>query len=326
MFSEKNDSGYEYIIPSTVKCYKVISKISSGSFSVVFKVLNMKTNEYYAMKVVSREQMIKYSSIFQLEQELRILETTNHPNIIKLHEIVYEKTYIYIIMELSDTDLLTALMIRGSLLQCEIRHIFQQICHAIKYLHSKGISHHDLKPENILLDKDDVCKIADFGSAFTKKPPHDVFGATLNYVAPEAILNDTFDYKKADIWTLGIILYILTTSSFPFQLEGSDVEIAHRIINADYQIPFYVDKESKQIIAACLQKKPEDRPTIDELIDIMNKGSQVKFISAQKSLKPKKIISSIVSTSVLTSRMTKNIEIKNKPKIRVSNSVNLSFL
>ncbi|OHT16140.1 CAMK family protein kinase [Tritrichomonas foetus] len=319
MLTEVSEAGFNVTTPINVGNYHIESRISSGSFSVVFLVHHVSTHEKFAMKVVNRARMIEASTIYQLEQELRIMETSSHPNIVKLQEIIYSPENVYIIMELCKCDLLSEIADNGILDKYEINRLFSQILNGLSYLHNKGIAHHDLKPENILLDKDRNIKLTDFGSAFTKTPPKTAFGGTLYYMAPEVFKESDYDYKKADIWTLGIILYVLTTSSFPWPTLESDIETLKRILNVDFHIPFYIDQEFALIIERCLQLDPEKRPTLNQLMTKTERG--IPLINTKGK---KRLIASNISTSILVTQANYIIRPKIR-KIRNSSSLKVGF-
>ncbi|OHS97162.1 CAMK family protein kinase [Tritrichomonas foetus] len=261
-------TNFEISIPQYIGKYKVEDVIGAGSFSVVFLVKDTKRNNYYAMKAINRKQVESYQALTQLEQEIRILETVKHPNIIELIEVIYHPEYIFLITERCRIDLYSEITSENGLLQSTKVKIYRQICEAVEYLHKRNIVHHDLKPENILLTFDNNAKLADFGSVISKENQIMIPAGTLRYLPPDALDTPYFDYKKGDIWALGIIRFILETASYPWHDEDSR-NFDELVKTGQFQIPSFMTSEARNIIEQCLQSNPGLRPTISELLQIL---------------------------------------------------------
>nr|BAD95977.1 Ser/Thr protein kinase [Lotus japonicus] len=166
----------------------------------------------------------------QIKREISIMKIVRHPNIVRLHEVLSSQTKIYIILEfVMGGELYDRIVQRGKLSEDESRRYFQQLIDAVAHCHKKGVYHRDLKPENLLLDAFGNLKVSDFGlSALTKQGVdllHTTCG-TPSYVAPEVLSNQGYDGAAADVWSCGVILYVLKAGYLPF--EEADLSTLYR--------------------------------------------------------------------------------------------------
>ena len=301
MLQVKNESNFTINVPCKVKKYRIINLINSGSYSVVFKVKNEK-DEDFAMKVISRKQIEQCQIVMMIEQELRILDSYSKfcPNLMHMERVITDNENIYIILEYCKSDLYLEMCnninpspispnyyqadgLCNNARKNQIMKVFMDILNGVKYLHNHGIAHRDLKLENIFIKEDGVAKIGDFGCSATTQDLRQFKVGTVAYMPPEAFMNRyIYDFKKADIWSLGVLLFILATGKYPFTLNGSndpkECEDPKKIMNAEIIWPFFlVDKKIRKIITMCLKRDPNERPTAQELID---------FIESDQSDKP----------------------------------------
>jgi calcium-dependent protein kinase len=205
--------------------YKLIKKIGSGTFGKVYKVLHKDTNQFRAMKVVKIDTINYQDDEKFFLKEIEMLSQLDHPNIIKIYEYYSDDLHYYVITELaSGGELYEQIYNIKNYCETDAVEIMKQLLSVVCYIHSKGIVHRDLKPENILLEtnkkKDLNIKIIDFGTSnyFDKNTKLTLKVGTPYYIAPE-VLNTNYD-NKCDIWSCGVILYVLLSGSPPF--DGSD--------------------------------------------------------------------------------------------------------
>ena len=217
--------------------YDLKNKIGKGKFGLVRLGVHKDTQKKVAVKIIKKQKMAT-KDIEMMHREIEILKLCQHPNIVRLLDLFENIDYVYIVMELlRGGDLFSYLEIRNFKIPearaCEIVH---SLATALYYLHSYGIAHRDLKPENILLvdeSSDSDVKIMDFGLSRIIGPDEtstEPFG-TLSYVAPEVLLQKCYD-KRVDIWSLGIISYLLLCGFLPFDDEN-DKEIVRQTIRDD---------------------------------------------------------------------------------------------
>ncbi|XP_021663000.1 CBL-interacting serine/threonine-protein kinase 24 isoform X2 [Hevea brasiliensis] len=222
--------------------YEVGRTIGEGTFAKVKFAQNMETGESVAMKVMAKSTILKHKMVDQIKREISIMKIVRHPNIVMLHEVH-----------------------QGRLSENEARRYFQQLIDAVAHCHSKGVYHRDLKPENLLLDSVGNLKVSDFGlSALPQKGVgllHTTCG-TPNYVAPEVLSHQGYDGAAADVWSCGVILYVLMAGYLPF--DEADLPTLYKKINAaEYTCPFWFSPGAKALIDKILDPNPKTRIRIE---------------------------------------------------------------
>ena len=256
--------------------YEVKQKIGKGKFGLVKCGINKETKMPVAIKIMAKKNMDK-SDLELAKVEIDILKIGQHPNIIKLYDIYENENYIYIIMEYcSGGDLLSYFEYHEyELPESKVCEIIHKLSMAIYYLHSYGIVHRDLKPENILMtdisDTADI-RLLDFGLSKivgNEEKCTEPYG-TLSFVAPEVLESKPYD-KSVDLWSIGIITFLLLCGYLPFDDKHSEREIARQTIQdpVPYEKKIW-DKyspEAKAFVDGLLQKKPEKRYTIKEVLE-----------------------------------------------------------
>ncbi|KNC82215.1 CAMK/CAMKL/MARK protein kinase, variant [Sphaeroforma arctica JP610] len=197
------------------------------------------------------------------------MKMLEHPNIIKLYEVIDTPNVLYLVMEFcSGGELFDYLVAHGKMKEKEARQKFRQIVSAVQYCHSKHVIHRDLKAENLLLDKDMNIKIADFGFGNTYTPGGvlDTFCGSPPYAAPELFQGIVYEGPEVDIWSLGVILYTVVSGSLPF--DGSSIkELREKVIQGKYRIPFYMSTECESYLKLFLNKEPSKRASINEIMN-----------------------------------------------------------
>ena len=201
--------------------YKVMDNklLGEGAFGKVKKCVNIKTKIVHAVKVMEKSKMDKNEKI-RLSYEIDILKNLDHPNIVKLYEVFEDDRNIYLVTELCTGGELFDIISDRTFTEREAADIIKQVLQAIAYCHKQKVAHRDMKPENILIDSTEsnkmVVKIIDFGTSQVfdaKEKMTQAFG-TCYYVAPE-VLQEVYT-EKCDIWSIGVILYILLSGEPPF--------------------------------------------------------------------------------------------------------------
>ena len=215
--------------------YLIIKKLGEGSFGFVREVQHISTGIHRAAKTISIRGLIK-EQIKKLLEEVNILKNLDHPGIIKIFQVYLESTAIHIITELCEGgELIEKIISNKSLSENTVAKYLFDIVSAMKYCHDVGIIHRDLKPENILFEdrsENSRLKIVDFGTSvkFKKNEKLTKITGTPYYIAPEVICGEY--NEKCDIWSIGIIMYIMLTGIPPFQGKTNQ-KIFERIISTE---------------------------------------------------------------------------------------------
>ncbi|XP_064943678.1 CBL-interacting protein kinase 24-like isoform X3 [Musa acuminata AAA Group] len=246
--------------------YDVVRTIGQGTFAKVKSAVNTETGEIVAMKVLAKNTILEHRMVHQIKREISIMKIVRHPNIVRLHEVLASTTKIYIILELiTGGELYDKIVHQRKLCENESRCFFQQLIDAVDYCHSKGVYHRDLKPENLLLDYEGNLKVSDFGlSALPQKGVgllHTTCG-TPNYVAPEVLNQQGYDGSAADVWSCGVILYVLMAGYLPFN-ETNLQTLYEKINAAEFTCPAWFSSGAKSLIYRILDPNPKTRINIE---------------------------------------------------------------
>ncbi|KAM7472933.1 hypothetical protein LguiA_011116 [Lonicera macranthoides] len=250
--------------------YELGRLLGHGTFAKVYHARNLHTGKNVAMKIVAKEKVIKVGMIDQIQREISVMNMVRHPNIVELNEVMASKSKIYFAMELVRGGELFSKISKGRLSENVARSYFQQLISAVDFCHSRGVFHRDLKPENLLLDDVGNLKVTDFGlSAFTEHLRQDgllhTSCGTPAYVAPEVIGKKGYDGAKADIWSCGVILYVLLAGFLPFQ-DDNVVAMYRKIYKGDFKCPPWFSPESRKLITKLLDPNPSTRITTAKIM------------------------------------------------------------
>ncbi|XP_027192524.1 CBL-interacting serine/threonine-protein kinase 24 isoform X2 [Cicer arietinum] len=245
--------------------YEVGRTIGEGTFAKVKFAKDSETGKSVAIKVMAKTTILKHKMVDQIKREISIMKIVRHPNIVRLHEVLASQNKIYIILEfVMGGELYDKI---GKLSENESRRYFQQLIDAVAHCHKKSVYHRDLKPENLLLDAYGNLKVSDFGLSALTKQGDDLLYTTCgtpNYVAPEVLSNQGYDGAAADVWSCGVILYVLMAGYLPF--EEVDLPTLFRRINAaEFVCPFWFSAGAKTLIHKILDSNPKTRMKIEEI-------------------------------------------------------------
>ncbi|PWA37846.1 calcium/calmodulin-dependent/calcium-dependent protein kinase [Artemisia annua] len=227
--------------------YEIGKLLGCGAFAKVYHARDIATGQSLAVKVFNKQKITSNTSLMSnIEREIDIMRRLRHPNIVKLYEVLATKTKIYFVMELVKGGELFAKVAKTRLSESQSRKYFQQLISAIEYCHSRGVYHRDLKPENLLIDENGNLKVSDFGlSAVTAQIKDDGLLHTLcgtpAYVAPEILTKRGYNGSKADLWSCGVILFVLTAGYLPFN-DPNLMMLYKKIYRGDYQFAVKVEK------------------------------------------------------------------------------------
>lgn len=271
--------------------YELGKTVGEGSFAKVKFARNLETADNVAIKILDRDQVLRHKMVEHLKREISTMKLIKHPNVIKLFEVMASKSKIYIILEfVAGGELFDQIAKHGRLKEDEARTYFQQLINAVDYCHSRGVYHRDLKPENLLLDSYGVLKVSDFGlSAFAQQVREDgllhTACGTPNYVAPEVLNDKGYDGTASDIWSCGVILFVLMAGYLPFD-EPNLIALYRKISRADFACPPYFSPGAKELIKCILDPNPLTRITIPEILENewFKKGYKPAYYEEEKNV------------------------------------------
>lgn len=267
--------------PSTVLTYYHLGRcIGKGNFSEVHIGVHRESGDRVAIKVVDTmktEQFSKKSRsvALNIDSEMEVLRSLNHANIIKFYAMYRNQTNVHLVIEYMDGgDLLNRILEKGCYSEADGKLVFSQICAGLAYLHSKDICHRDLKPDNVLLTADGTAKISDFGLARHANSQLEnnfrTYCGTPHYFAPEMFKlqkQQVDGYGKAvDVWSLGVILYIIVSGKPPFDDENLGEQVVNGIFEFDGPEFECVSDEAKDLISRLMTVDPKLRLTADEAL------------------------------------------------------------
>ncbi|XVF20413.1 hypothetical protein REPUB_Repub11eG0196500 [Reevesia pubescens] len=250
--------------------YELGRLLGCGAFAKVYHARNVRTGQSVAIKVINKKKLSNTSLMSNIKREISIMSRLNHPYIVKLYEVLATKTKIYFVMELVKGGELFAKVAKGRFSEDLSRKYFQQLISAVGYCHSRGVFHRDLKPENLLVDENGNLKVSDFGlSAITDQIRPDGLLHTLcgtpAYVAPEILTKKGYDGAKVDVWSCGVILFVLNAGYLPFN-DPNLMVMYKKIYKGEFRCPKWMSSDLKRFLSRLLDTNPETRITIHEIL------------------------------------------------------------
>nr|CDS29252.1 serine:threonine protein kinase [Hymenolepis microstoma] len=240
--------------------YKLIRTLGSGNFAKVKLAQHITTKKEVAVKVIDKGKL-NHASLNKLFREVNVMKQLNHPNIVKLYEVIESDRHVYLVMEFAaNGELFEYLASNGRMREKDARIKFRQIVSAVQYCHQKNIVHRDLKAENLLLDADFNIKLADFGfsNAFRADKKLDTFCGSPPYAAPELFLGKKYIGPEVDVWSLGVILYTIVAGYLPFDAQNLR-DLRERVLRGKYRIPFFMSTDCELLLKKMLVLNPEKR-------------------------------------------------------------------
>ncbi|KAH9564135.1 hypothetical protein CY35_04G008500 [Sphagnum magellanicum] len=250
--------------------YEIGKTLGEGTFAKVKYGKHVETGVGVAIKIIDKDKILKHKMVEQIKREISTMKLVKHPNIVQILEVLASKTKIYLVLEyVSGGELFSKILNQGRLREDQSRKYFQQLIDAVDYCHSRRVYHRDLKPENLLLDAEGNLKISDFGlSALPQQFRSDgllhTTCGTPNYVAPEVIDDKGYDGAKADLWSCGIILYVLMAGYLPFD-EANLMTLYKKIHKADFTCPPWFSPAARRFILQILDPNPRTRITAAQI-------------------------------------------------------------
>ena len=253
--------------------YEIGKTLGEGTFGKVKFATNTENGERVAIKVLDKEKIQKQNMGAQIKKEISIMKMIRQKHVVVLNEVLASRTKIFIVLELiTGGELFDKIVSEGRFTEATARFYFRQLVQGVHYCHSQGVCHRDLKPENLLLDENGDLKISDFGlSALYEGAGEDGEGSrasllhttcgTPNYVAPEVLADKGYDGRAADVWSIGVILYVLLAGFLPFD-EPTMSALFRKIQKAEFSYPTWFTPLLKDLLNQILVPDPEVRITL----------------------------------------------------------------
>ncbi|XP_049937189.1 CBL-interacting protein kinase 5-like [Nymphaea colorata] len=297
--------------------YELGKLLGQGTFAKVYHARNLADGNSVAIKVIDKEKILKVGMIEQIKREIAVMRLVRRPNIVELHEVMATKAKIYFVMEFVRGGELFNKVAKGKLKEDLARRYFQQLISAVDFCHSRGVYHRDLKLENLLLDENGDLKITDFGlSALAECRRNDGLLHTLcgtpAYVAPEVIHKKGYDGAKADIWSCGVILFVLLAGYPPFH-DPNLMEMYRKITKGDFKCPQWFPPEVRKLLSKVLDPNPNSRITMARIMENswFKKGFKpVEIAKKQKQAPCDDIDAAFDSTAADCSSAVEKIQVK----------------
>ena len=273
------------------KYYKKIRLLGKGGFAHCYELFDEETHHSSAAKIIPKKNLIKSRAKQKLISEIKIHKSVHHKNIVNFEHYFEDAENVYILIELCHNQTLHELLKRRkTLTELEVQYYIFQLIQALKYLHNLKIIHRDLKLANLFLTENMELKLGDFGLAttidFEGERKRSLCG-TPNYIAPEILDGKKGHSFEVDIWSLGIIIYVLLIGKLPFETNNKK-ETYKRIRLKNYSFPqnAKISEPAKELIQNILVLEPYQRPTLDEILksDFMNMGTSIPKTMPQSTL------------------------------------------
>ena len=306
--------------------YRMGKTLGSGTFGKVKLAQRLSDDVLVAIKCLNRARIVLANSGGRLAREIALLKMLNHPNVIRLHEVLHTKTEIFMVMEyVEGGDLLEVLNSQPRFCEDEARHIFAQICCGVSFCHSLGVAHRDLKPENILIERQPRdgeelslyrIRVADFGLSTLTNAGEMLSTAcgSPHYVAPEILaFNGTASYNgcESDVWSLGVILHVMLCYKLPFEAESTTL-LYKKIRQGLPSMPAHLSGAARALLTRMLEVSPDKRATLAEAV----RSEFLEGSTAQEVPALSQLVNAVVDRPVVEGKVISGARIATGPQIR----------
>ncbi|KAJ3201298.1 5-AMP-activated protein kinase, catalytic [Entophlyctis luteolus] len=246
--------------------YTLLETLGVGSFGKVKLAIHSQTGHKVALKLVNRRKIANLDMTARIKREIQYMRQLRHPHIIKLYEVITTPTDVVLVLEHAGGELFNYIVDRGRMGEDEARRFFQQLICAVEFCHLNHIVHRDLKPENVLLDEWNQVKIGDFGLSnlmmdgdFLKTSC-----GSPNYAAPEVINGRLYEGPEIDVWSCGVILYVMLCGRLPFD-DDYIPNLFKKINSGMFLLPSYLSPATRSLLLAMLTVDPLKRITFEQI-------------------------------------------------------------
>ena len=316
--------------------YEIKEIIGVGGMANVYKAYDSIEDRAVAVKILRDEHMQNDELLRRFRNESKAIAVLSHPNIVKVYDVSFNEDIQYIVMEHIDGITLKEYIEQQKVLRWkEAVHFTVQILRALQHAHDKGIVHRDIKPHNIMLLEDGTIKVADFGIArFARSSQHTVTDkaiGSVHYISPEQAKGETTD-EKSDIYSIGVMLYEMTTGTLPFDAD-SPVSVALKQIQSQPKRPRVINPDIPEgledITIRAMQKDPARRyKSAAEMlrdIDEFKRDPSISFEYKYSEPETENISKEVSNTKKKTKKI-KDEQVRNAPVVPVLTGITIAFI
>jgi len=265
---------FDYIENRWIGNYRFVKQLGTGSSSKVVLGCDIRNGEKVAIKIVPRriadgnESEAEIRCDQRIFREVVISSVLSHPHIVKLKNFLYSPTHYFLIFEyVNGRQLYDIVLNEGPLSEQDAQKYFRQLLSAIEYIHRNSIVHRDLKIENVLIDEDDNVKLIDFGLSnfYDNKMLLNTFCGSLYFAAPELLFGQRYCGPEIDVWSLGVVLYVLLCGCVPFDDENVQ-GLQEKIKQADFSFCKTISRDAAELIRGMILAQPSSRLGLEQII------------------------------------------------------------
>jgi serine/threonine protein kinase len=266
MLSGTTQLGSQIDLPRKLGKFCVESQIGAGTTCVVLKAREKGTDRVVALKVMNEKECERRNILRPLHREINIVRQLSHPNIVRFLDVFRVGQLLVVAMEYCPDNLLSCTMKKRLNSAASANRIFAQVVSAIQYCHNLGIAHGDIKLDNILIDRFGNAKLSDFGYCKTEQTVgDDQKGGTLLYAAPELLRNGSYEPQRSDVWSLGIMFYVMHSGTFPWRAANKK-ELRELIARGALLYRDVRDLRVRRLIAAMTKVAPRERIAVADIL------------------------------------------------------------
>lgn len=251
--------------------YEIGRSLGEGQFGKVKEAVHLDTGHRYAVKIIKKCNIRSKKDVDTVKKEVTFMKQLNgHPNILNLFDVNEDAEKLFLILELATGgDLFDKIISEGGFAEEPARFYFRQIVDGLEHCHGMGVVHRDMKPENLLIGTNEVLKISDFGLSNIIMTPGQMLNThcgSEKYAAPEVMqTTDPYLGPPVDIWSAGVVLYIMVGGAFPFVEATNKCDLYRSLVAGTFEFPAHFSPDLIDLLRQMFAIRPEDRPTIAEV-------------------------------------------------------------